>query len=352
MIAERVLRESRILVVDDHPTNVLVLERMLTWSGYVNIESTCSAVESVELFARYDPDLLILDLHMPNMSGYEVLEKVRQLEGAEFVPVLVFTADMTRDARDRALELGASDFLTKPGDATEIGLRVRNFLQIRHLTRAIEEKNRELEHKVAQRTMALWTSQIEVLDRLGRVADLRQKGNRDHTKHVAELSAEIALHLGWDKTCIELLRLAAPLHDIGTLTTPGQLLSKRELTPEEDAIVRKHTEIGARILEEGRTPLLQMAEMIARSHHEAWDGSGYPEHLAREAIPEAARIVAVADSYVRMITNTLDSPAIDPDEAVSEILQSGGTKFDPKVLRAFVKALDTVDQKCATLNQG
>lgn len=339
MIAEEVLLQSKILIVDDNPCNVMVLERMLDWAGYKNLKSTLESTAAVTLYQEYRPDLVILDLHMPNMSGFEVLESLKRLSGSCFVPILVFTADMTGPARDKALALGASDFLTKPGDAMEISLRVHNFLQTHHLNREIEQKNAELEQKVAQRTMDLWTSQIEILERLARASQLRQNSESDRPKKIGEISAEIARILGWDPTRVELLRLAAPLHDIGNLTVPDAVLQKAaRLTEEEQRLMRSHTTAGADVFAGGRTPLVIMAEAIARYHHERWDGDGYPDGLIGEAIPAEARIVAVADSLLTLLKGNNCWRGLKFEDALDDIAAGSGRRFDPQVIQAFLVA--------------
>lgn len=345
MIAERILAESRILIVDDNPSNVMILERMLSWSGYSNVRSTYSPSKAISLFATFDPDLVILDLHMPTISGYEVLAELKSQAGRAFVPVLVFTADTSGAAREKALSLGASDFLTKPGDATEISLRVRNFLQTRHLNREIEVKNKELEDKVEQRTRALWTSQIEILDRLARASQLRQNIECERPGRMGEVCAEIARTLKWENARVEVIRLAAPLLDIGMLTTPDSVISKQgQPSSEDDATFQQHTISGAHILSGGRTPLLQMAEQIARSHHECWDGSGYPDGLSRDQIPIAARVAAVGNCYAELVAGSSHRKRCSIEEAIQVIVSKSGTKFDPAVVRALECAFQPPQQ--------
>jgi putative two-component system response regulator len=347
LLSERLLFDSKILIVDDNASNVLLVERLLEWAGYSNVKSATNGEAALALKQSYGPDLIILDLHMPGMDGYEVMRRMREGDQGElFLPILVFTADTTAEARQKALNVGASDFLTKPGEATEVSLRVRNFLHTRHLNRDLHERNRILEQKVGERTRALWSSQVEVLERLAKAAELCDDDAGDHSRRIGEMSARIAETLGWDKTRVELLRLAAPLHDVGKVGLPEALLTKPgKLTAEEAQEVERHSTIGGDLLAGGRSPLLLIAEQIARHHHERWDGAGYPQGLTGEAIPEAARIVAVADEFDCLTNSTGQRKAVPVERAMDIIAAKSGTSFDPAVVAAFASAFRRTEDR-------
>ena len=298
-LSDEELFSSKILLADDNPVNVTLLERLLTKSGYTNIVGVTSSLKAEEICLTDPPDLLILDLHMPVKDGYGVLESLRTHGMIDtYLPILVFTADVTPEARRRALTLGASDFLTKPGDALEISLRVRNFLQMRFLYRQLETQNQELEERVAERTRSLQEAQLEIVARLALVGDYRDDDTGDHCRRVAEMSYELAIRIGVKPLEAELIRLAAPLHDIGKVGIPDGIIRKpARLTPEEFQEIKTHTTIGASILEGSRSDVLRMAYTIAISHHERWDGRGYPNGLSGENIPLPGRIVSVADVF-------------------------------------------------------
>lgn len=333
-----ILPNPHILVADDETTNLKLLTKVLERGGYDRFTCVGSGRKTIEAVATDEIDLIMLDLHMPDLDGYEVLRLIRDLSlPAVFLPILVFTADATAQARTRALELGASDFLTKPGDVTEILLRVRNFLMMRAWHMELHERNADLEAKVRERTKELERSQVEIVARLALAAEYRDEDTADHTQRVGEVSASIAKQMGFPPKFVNLLRLAARLHDIGKIAIPDEILRKPDrLTGEEFERVKIHADVGAAILANGTTPIVQMAERIARAHHEWFDGSGYPLGLAGESIPIEARMVAVADSYDALTNTRPYKRAWSTQEARNEIVSKSGTQFDPKVVNAFM----------------
>ncbi len=329
--------EWRILVVDDEPANVRFLERLLEYDGYSDLIVATSGSAALGLALGNQPDLILLDLHMPEVDGYEVLDILRSSAGSNvYLPILVFTADVTVQARKRALQLGASDFLTKPGDAQEILLRVRNFLMIRDLHQQLSDRNSNLEQLVSLRTRELEDSQIEIVERLAQAGERRDDMTGEHTFRVSRLSAQIGAAIGMSDRDVKLLKLSSRLHDIGKIGLPDSILLKPgKLTRSEFLEMQLHCLIGAQILAEGRTPLLKMAERIARSHHEKFDGTGYPDGLAGEQIPVEARVVAIADVYDALTNTRPYKPAWTHDDAMAEISNQRGLHFDPLMVDAF-----------------
>jgi len=328
----------RILIVDDDPVNLRFLERLLGHAGYEDIVSAGSGAAALHEAQALQPDLIILDLQMPGIDGYGVLATLRKsVRCGVYVPILVYTADCTFEARKKALELGASDFLTKPGDAQEILLRVKNFLVVRSLHLALSSKNDNLEEMVRVRTQELEDSQIEIIERLAHAGERRDDDTGEHTRRVGELSGKIAEAMGQPSQMVHLLKLTARLHDLGKIGVPDSILLKAgRLTQEEFTEMRMHCVAGAKILCQGRTPLLRMAERIAQSHHERYDGTGYPDGLAGEAIPIEARIVSVADVFDALTHARPYKAAWDVGAAVDEIKSQSGRQFDPKVVKAFL----------------
>jgi putative two-component system response regulator len=341
-LSDEELYASKILLADDNPVNVTLLERLLSKSGYKNIVGVTSSLKAEEICLSDPPDLLILDLHMPVKDGYGVLEALRNNGAVDtYLPILVFTADVTPEARRRALTLGASDFLTKPGDALEISLRVRNFLQMRFLYRQLEEQNQELEERVAERTRSLQEAQLEIVARLALVGDYRDDETGDHCRRVAEMSYELAVRIGIKPAEAELIRLAAPLHDIGKVGIPDAVIRKpARLTEEEFREIKTHTTIGASILEGSRSDVLRMAFTIAISHHERWDGRGYPNGLAGEEIPLPGRIVSVADVFDALSNPRPYKDSWPISKTMAEIVSCSGTQFDPQVVEALKALLE------------
>ena len=335
------ITDLSIFVLDDNPINLLLMNKLLNKAGYTKV-TTSSRPETAEAdIVAQCPDLIILDLNMPIMDGYEVLQRIRSNDKIRgFLPVLVFTADASGAARSKALELGASDFLTKPGDPDEIRLRVRNFLTMRYYHRQLENQNAALEQRVQERTKSLYEAQLEVVHRLALAGDYRDDDTGEHCRRVGDLCGEIALAYGLEPAHAELVRLAAPLHDIGKVGVSDLILNKPgRLTDEEMATMRRHTELGASILRNSRSEILQMAFKIALTHHERWDGNGYCARLSGDSIPIEGRIVAVADVFDALTHDRPYKQAWPVDEARAEIMRCSGTQFDPQVVAAFLKVV-------------
>ena len=330
-------KQATILLVDDQDSNIRLLERVLSNAGYASFVSTTDPLRAVDLYLQYRPDLVVLDLHMPQLDGLGVLEQLStHVPIAAYVPVLMLTGDLSPSAKQRALSAGAKDFLGKPFDPLEAVLRIKNLLEARYLYLTLARQNDVLEEKVALRRAELQDAQLEILERLGRAAEFRDDDTMQHTQRVGAISAKVALAMNLPMDLVDTIRLAAPLHDIGKIGVPDNILLKLgKLTEGEYDVIKTHTAIGARILSGSSHLLLQMAEQIAQTHHERWDGHGYLEGLFGEAIPLVSRIVAVADVFDAL---THQRPYKDPwpiDEALREIESQSGLQFDPEVVAAL-----------------
>ena len=338
------MSQPRILIVDDDASNIDLLHNLLDIGGYDIVRTAMGGREAIKEAASFDPDLILLDLQMPDIDGYAVLDKLRRsANSGVYLPILVVTADATRTARKRALELGASDFLTKPVDATEVLLRVKNFLVMRAMSLELNSRNFDLEEKVKARTQELEETQVEIVERLALAGERRDDQTGEHTRRVGDLAAAIAQALGLTKRKVHLIRLAARLHDLGKIGTPDSILLKPgKLTADEFQEMQAHCDVGASILAHSKTPLLQMAEKIAHCHHERFDGSGYPRGLARSAIPIEARIVSVADVYDALTNERPYKEAWPIAAAISEIQSKSGTQFDPQVVTAFLSVISAI----------
>jgi putative two-component system response regulator len=337
MRIEAQLRQMRILVVDDVAVNVELLSRMLADAGYTNVDATTDPVAAVERCAQCTPDLLLLDLHMPVLSGYEVLDALGpSIHSGSGPAVLVLTSDVTVEARRGALDAGARDFVSKPFDYDEVLLRVRNHLEMRYFQRELDAQNKRLESAVQARTRELEASRMEVLDRLALVAEYRDDATTHHARRIGRASVMLARSLDLPAETLALLEQAASLHDVGKIAVPDTILRKRgRLTAEEFTVMQSHTIAGGRILAGSRSPVLQLAERIALTHHERWDGTGYPHRLAAHDIPPAGRIVAVADVFDALTHERPYKQAWSPQDAAAEIVAAAGTQFDPAVVAAF-----------------
>jgi putative two-component system response regulator len=337
---QKTTNDARILIVDDQDANVALLKRILSQAGMTNLVPVYDSREAISVFLGFRPDLVLLDLHMPHLSGFEVMEQLgRHIPEGSFLPVVMLTADVTVEAKRRALSMGAKDFLAKPFDALEVVLRVTNLLESRFLYLELRDQNALLEQRVEERTRDLERAQVETLERLALAAEFRDDATHRHTQRVGQLSASIAESLGLPSELVKRIGRAAPLHDIGKIGIPDHILLKRgKLGREEFEIIKSHTAVGARILSGSQSPLLQVGEEIARAHHERWDGTGYGEALSGESIPLAGRIVAVADVFDALTHERPYKDAWPVDDAIAEIKRQSGRQFDPRVVDAFLVA--------------
>jgi cyclic di-GMP phosphodiesterase len=340
LMVSRTFRNARILIVDDEPANVDVLRRLLERSGFTRVESTNDPREAANLYVRLRPDLILLDLHMPHMDGLAVMDRLNQLAEASYLPILILTGDMAPEARREALSRGAKDFVNKPFHSDEVLLRIRTLLETRFLYLQIQSQNQMLEAKVRERTRELESAQVEIIERLARAAEFRDDNTGQHTERVGQMAALIAKEIGLPDSTVSLIRRAAPLHDVGKIGIPDSILLKLgKLTDEEFALVKTHTTIGARILSGSRFSLLRMAEEIAFSHHEHWNGNGY-EGLVGEAIPLAGRIVAVADVFDALTQKRPYKPAWPVADAIAEIKRQRERQFDPRLVDGFLTVIE------------
>jgi len=329
--------QARIFILDDEPVNVILLERTLAEAGFSNIETATDPREALKACTANPPDLLILDLMMPHINGFALLHTLREAWGPnDRIPVLVLTADASRDTCHRALTFGANDFLNKPIDRMEVLLRVQNLIETRLLYKELRASNRTLEERVEKRTQDLEIAQIDALEKLAKAAEFRDDDTGEHTYRVGELAAKLAAHVGLPPETVEIIHRAAPLHDVGKIAIPDAILLKpAKLTNEEFDLMKTHAEIGARLLSSSQSPLMQCAERIARTHHERYDGSGYPSKIKGEDIPIEGRILAIVDVYDALTNERPYKKAWPHEEALAEIQRCAGTHFDPELVAGF-----------------
>lgn len=330
---------ASILLIDDQAINTQLLTHILRAGGFQHITTTNDSREALALFQQLHPDLIMVDLMMPHLDGFAVVQQLRaQMPPETYVPIMMVTADMSTAAKRQALTMGVQDFLTKPLDAVETLLRVRNTLQLYRMHQTVQRQNHTLTVRVQERTLALEQARTETLLRLARTAEYRDDETGQHAQRVGALAHHLAVALGLPSDEATRLRLAAPLHDIGKVGIPDAILRKTgPLTADERTLIERHTIIGARILEHSQVPVLQLGEIIARSHHERWDGTGYPDRLAEEAIPLAGRIVAVADTFDVMTHDRPYRTRQSVAAAMAEIQAHSGTQFDPAVVQVLVR---------------
>jgi len=289
---------AKILIVDDEPGNIHVLERMLNAVGYNNITSTTDSRSTSEIYQSIQPDLILLDIKMPEFNGFDVMNALKTLEKESYLPILVLTAQLDNETRLKAIKAGAKDFVNKPFIMEEMLARINNLLEVRMLHNSVCNDKKSLETQVVESSQELRQYQVEIIHRLARAAEYRDNETGMHVIRISKLCERLAQGLGLSDHECHLIRHASPMHDIGKIGIPDHILLKPgRLTVKEWAIMKTHADIGALILSGSESEFLQMAEIIAGSHHERWEGTGYPKGLKGEEIPLVSRIVTVCDVF-------------------------------------------------------
>ena len=334
---------ANILIVDDQMPNVRLLQKILSGAGYINVIITTNPLEVEELHKEYNFDLVLLDIRMPKMDGFQVMEKLKEIEQDNYVPVLVLTAQNDDATKLDALRAGAKDFLVKPFDQNEVLLRISNMLEVRLLHKQTRNQNKILDQRVNERTKELNDTRLEIIRRLGRAAEFRDNETGFHIIRMSKFSRLIAIRSGMNEEQSELILNASPMHDIGKIGIPDRILLKPgKLDAQEWKIMQTHAAIGADILSGHDSELMTMAKEIAISHHEKWDGSGYPNGLAGEQIPLSGRIVAVSDVFDALTSERPYKKAWPVEEAIEEIKRGAGLHFDPDLVEVFLQVLPEI----------
>lgn len=339
----RLSERGKILVVDDEPVNLMIIEKILRAGGFDNIDTVQDPTLVPDMYREQDYDLVALDIHMPQCSGFEVMERMQADFPDDYLPLIVLTADCSEDTHLRCLASGAKDFISKPFRKDEVLLRVKNLLEVRLLHKKLQRQKAELEVKVLQRTEQLYQTQLKLIDCLASAARYREASRRASSgllgQYVFILSRELALPA---EEC-ELLQQACQMHDLGKIAVPDEILmKKRRLTKADREAIELHAIEGEKILSGHNSELLKTAATIARSHHENWDGTGYPDRLAGEDIPMNARVVSVCHVFDALTSDRPYRKAWNVNKAVTFILEQSGYKFDPRIVAAFEQVIDQI----------
>jgi putative two-component system response regulator len=331
-----------ILVVDDQPQNVELLEAHLVPQGY-DIITAASGEEALEKLSKHSIDLILLDVMMPGMNGFEVARRVRQDNAHQLLPIILVTS--LRDTEDRVMgiEAGCDDFISKPVEKVEILARVRSLLKVKAYNDLMSNYRKELETEVALRTEEvkqalerIKAASLETIYRLSRAAEYKDKDTGAHIQRMSLYSAALARRMGLDEKMVETILYAAPMHDLGKIGIPDSILLKPgSLDAAEWEIMKQHSAIGGEILKGSEAEFIRMGETIALTHHEKWDGSGYPKGLRGIEIPIAGRIAAVADVFDALTSRRPYKEPFSVERSLAIIEEGRGVAFDPEVVDGF-----------------
>lgn len=337
------IRNECIMIVDDEPVNLKLLDKMLRMHGYEKLILVSDPAVVINQYLEHSPDLILLDINMPVLDGFQVMGKLKDLNDPVLPPIIILTAQHGKDYLLRALASGARDFLTKPFDRIELLMRVRNLLDAHLAHKFVHSHAATLDMMVRMRTEELRKTRLQVVQRLGRAAEYRDEETGNHILRMSHSCAHLARTIGWSEGEVELILHASPMHDIGKIGIPDSILLKPgKFEPDEWKIMQTHASIGADLLSGDESELMSMARDIALTHHEKWDGSGYPNGLQNEEIPQSGRIAAIADVFDALTSERPYKKAWAINDATEFLLQQKGKNFDPLLTEAFLDELPEI----------
>lgn len=339
-LMKNLIRDSRILVVDDEPANLRLLEKLLRKKGYSNVSSTLKSLDVAALHKINNFDLILLDLEMPLFDGFSVMKQLHNLSSNSTPAILVLTAQHMQSQRQKALDNGARDYVTKPFNADELISRVRNILEVQMAYKYMHCQNEILEEEVKLRTQSINDSRLQVVRYLGRAAEYRDNETGLHVIRMSKMAAALGKAVKMSNYQCDILLNASAMHDIGKIGIPDNILLKPgKHESHEWEIMKKHAQIGADILSGDQSDLMIMAHDIALTHHEKWNGEGYPHGLKAEEIPLAGRVTAIADVFDALTSQRPYKEAWSVESSVDFIKNQSGKHFDPNLVSLFLEVI-------------
>ncbi|MCK5828988.1 MAG: response regulator [Methylococcales bacterium] len=335
------IKKANIMVIDDEEINLEIIDELLNDEGFSSINCFSDPKEAIKHYRQFPPDLVLLDLNMPVMNGFEVAEQFQIINHSPPPPILIITALADRTTKLKSLDSGAKDILSKPFDDQEVTRRVRNLIEMHLAHKKNLHYSKNLEHIVKTRTQELLETQNEMIESLGLAAEYRDNETATHTIRVGLYTQALAIQLGLNDKEANQLKLASPLHDIGKIGIPDNvLLKKGKLDTEEWVLMKKHAQFGYNILKNSKSLLLKNAGIIALTHHEKWDGNGYPAGLHGSEIHLYGRITAIADVFDALTMSRPYKKAWPIEDAIQLINDEAGKHFDPSLVESFNQIID------------
>ena len=341
-------KEINILAVDDESVNLKLIEASFRDDDSIRIIKAYNGKEALDIIqTQKDIDVILLDIFMPVIDGFELLKILKSSEEFKIIPVIIVTGNY--EDRLKALKSGANDFIEKPYNIDELRIRTLNNAKVKKYNDLLEKMNHILEEKVNQRTIELKEallfakeSELEISIRLGKAAEFRDIETGMHIVRISLYSHKLAEIIGLSNKDCEIIRYASPLHDIGKIGIPDKILLKPgKLTDAEFQIMKLHTTIGGKMLDESdKYPVIKSGQIIALTHHEKWDGSGYPNELKAENIHIYGRIIAVSDVFDAITSKRIYKPALSLENALTIMKEGKNKHFDPDILDAFTENIN------------
>ena len=324
-----------ILVVDDTPENIDLLLEILK-SDY-KVRAAINGEQALKIARlKVAPDLILLDIMMPGIDGFEVCRQLKNDPTTSHIPIIFVTAKITTSDEIEGFSLGAADYITKPISPPVVLARVKTQL-------ALYDQNRELDRKVREQTKDIHETRLKIIQRLGRAAEFKDDNTGLHVIRMSHYARVLGIAAGMSESMADMMLDAAPMHDIGKIGIPDSILQKSApLDAEEWIIMQGHTQMGEDIIGDDDSELLQMARAVAISHHEHWDGGGYPKGLAGEDIPMTGRIVAIADVFDALTSVRPYKESWTVEDALAYLQEKSGEQFDPKLVPLFVENIDKI----------